>query len=141
MGDVWLSHALCRVGFNMPSGVRFNTHCRKRIARVIYHTIRLKRHGGFSATSFAGPYKVADLVHVVTRDVTTPYEMTLAIKQHLLSNYAYSLDVGSILSASPLEDFLFTLKTGYCEHYATAMVIMLRTIGIPAQLGNRLPSR
>ena len=33
-----------------------------------------------------------------------------------------------------MEDFLFTRKTGYCEHYATAMVVMLRTLGIPARL-------
>nr|MBA2253093.1 transglutaminase domain-containing protein [Nitrospirales bacterium] len=78
--------------------------------------------------------QVAELAHAVTRDVLTPYGMTIAIKQHLLSSYAYSLDVGSMLSASPLEDFLFTRKTGYCEHYATAMVVMLRTVGIPARL-------
>jgi protein-glutamine gamma-glutamyltransferase len=60
--------------------------------------------------------------------------MTIAIKQHLLSHYAYSLDVGSTPSASPLEEFLFTRKTGYCEHYATAMAVMLRTVGIPARL-------
>jgi hypothetical protein len=34
----------------------------------------------------------------------------------------------------PLEEFLFLRKTGYCEHYATAMAIMLRTVGIPARL-------
>jgi protein-glutamine gamma-glutamyltransferase len=80
-----------------------------------------------------GP-KVAELAHAVTRDISTPYGMTIAIKQHLLSSYTYSLDVGSILSTSPLEEFLFSRKTGYCEHYATAMVIMLRTVGIPARL-------
>jgi protein-glutamine gamma-glutamyltransferase len=78
--------------------------------------------------------KVADLAHAVTRDIATPYGMTIAIKQHLLSHYAYSLDVGSTPSASPLEEFLFTRKTGYCEHYATAMAVMLRTVGIPARL-------
>jgi len=77
---------------------------------------------------------VADLAQAVTRDATTPYGMTIAIKQHLLSHYTYSLDVGSMLSASPLEEFLFIRKTGYCEHYATAMVVMLRAVGIPARL-------
>jgi Ca2+/Na+ antiporter len=78
--------------------------------------------------------KIAELAQAVTRTTTTPYGMTMAIKQHLLNNYQYSLDVGSVQSASPIEDFLFTRKAGYCEHYATAMVVMLRTLGIPARL-------
>lgn len=78
--------------------------------------------------------QVADLSHAVTRDAATPYERVLAVHQHLLQSYQYSLDVETASSAHPLEDFLFTRKTGYCEHYATAMVVMLRTIGIPARL-------
>jgi hypothetical protein len=60
--------------------------------------------------------------------------MAQAVERHLHQNYQYSLDVGTAVSASPVEDFLFTRKTGYCEHYATAMVVMLRTLGIPARL-------
>src|SRR3989454_389608 len=45
-----------------------------------------------------------------------------------------SLDVGTTMSADPVDDFLFTRKTGYCEHYATAMVVLLRALGIPARL-------
>jgi protein-glutamine gamma-glutamyltransferase len=78
--------------------------------------------------------KVAELAYAVTQRATTAYEKVTAIKQHLISNYAYSLDGGSTVGASPLEDFLFTRKIGYCEHYATAMVVMLRAVGIPARL-------
>ncbi|MBK9110375.1 MAG: transglutaminase domain-containing protein [Nitrospira sp.] len=52
----------------------------------------------------------------------------------MLANYRYNLDVPSLQSAHPLEDFLLTRKTGYCEHYATAMVVLLRATGIPARL-------
>ena len=58
--------------------------------------------------------------------------------QHLLSNYAYSLEVGTTSSGHPIDEFLFTRKTGYCEHYATAMVLMLRSIGIPVATGDRI---
>ncbi len=78
--------------------------------------------------------KVAMLVSSITKKATTPYEKTNAIKWHLLGNYRYSLDVGSSASPNPLEEFLFVRKTGYCEHYATAMVVLLRTAGIPARL-------
>jgi transglutaminase-like putative cysteine protease len=77
---------------------------------------------------------VADLARRVSREATTPFERTLAIQQHLLKNYSYSLEADTATLSHPLEEFLFTRKTGYCEHYATAMVVMLRTVGIPARL-------
>jgi len=70
----------------------------------------------------------------VTRGAASPYEKATAVLQHLLSNYAYSLEVGTTSSGPPIDEFLFTRKTGYCEHYATAMVLMLRSIGIPSRL-------
>lgn len=80
-----------------------------------------------------GP-EIARLSHDITRASRTPYESLLLIKQHLLENYRYSLEMESGLSSRPLEEFLFTRKTGYCEHYASAMVVMLRSLGIPARL-------
>jgi len=78
--------------------------------------------------------QVADLAHRVIQQATTPLGQTLAIQQHLLENYRYSLEADTATLGHPLEEFLFTRKTGYCEHYATAMVVMLRTVGIPARL-------
>ncbi|MCG3774614.1 MAG: Protein-glutamine gamma-glutamyltransferase [Nitrospira sp.] len=77
---------------------------------------------------------VADLARRVSIEATTPFERTLAIQQHLLKNYSYSLEADTATLSHPLDEFLFTRKTGYCEHYATAMVVMLRTVGIPARL-------
>jgi hypothetical protein len=78
--------------------------------------------------------RITDLALSITREAKTPYEQIMSVEQHLISNYRYSLDVGMEDGLNPLEDFLFRRKTGYCEHYATAMVIMLRTLGIPARL-------
>jgi transglutaminase-like putative cysteine protease len=78
--------------------------------------------------------QVAELAHHVIDGVATPFRQTLAIQQHLLENYRYSLETDTTTLSHPLEEFLFTRKTGYCEHYATAMVVMLRTVGIPARL-------
>jgi len=78
--------------------------------------------------------RVAMLAREVTSAASTPYGRARAIEQHLRRSYQYSLDVGTTVSADPVEDFLFTRKTGYCEHYATAMVVLLRTLGIPARL-------
>jgi len=78
--------------------------------------------------------RVAVLAREVTSAASTPYGRARAIEQHLRRSYQYSLDVRTTVSADPVEDFLFTRKTGYCEHYATAMVVLLRTLGIPARL-------
>jgi hypothetical protein len=78
--------------------------------------------------------RVIDLARRVTQPATTVLEQIDLIRTHLLTQYRYNLDVPTLQSAHPLEDFLLTRKTGYCEHYATAMVMLLRTLGIPARL-------
>jgi transglutaminase-like putative cysteine protease len=78
--------------------------------------------------------QIVDLAHRVTQPATSVSQAVSLIHSHLLANYRYNLDVPSLQSAHPLEDFLLTRKTGYCEHYATAMVVLLRATGIPARL-------
>ena len=60
------------------------------------------------------------------------YEKALAIQDHLSGNFHYSLDIPVNSQERPLEEFLFSRKTGYCEHYATAMVVMLRSVTEPS---------
>jgi transglutaminase-like putative cysteine protease len=78
--------------------------------------------------------RIDELAREIVQTKRSTYEKALAIQEHLTGNYRYSLDAPLADQASPLEEFLFNRKTGYCEHYATAMVIMLRTVGIPARL-------
>jgi transglutaminase-like putative cysteine protease len=78
--------------------------------------------------------RIRELTHRVTDRAATPYEKTAAVLDHLLTNYAYSLETDTTGSRYPIDEFLFGRKTGYCEHYATAMVLMLRSIGIPSRL-------
>lgn len=78
--------------------------------------------------------KIAGLARDVTRGMITVYEKAKAIETHLRRSYRYSLDVKPSPDLSPIEDFLFGQKRGYCEHFATAMVLMLRSVGIPSRL-------
>lgn len=78
--------------------------------------------------------QIIELARQVTQPATSVAQTVALVHTHLLAHYRYNLDVPSLQSAHPLEDFLLTRKTGYCEHYATAMVVMLRTVGIPARL-------
>lgn len=78
--------------------------------------------------------RIAQLAQDVSQTKHAPYEKAVAIHSYLMRNFRYTLDAPLSEQEQPLEEFLFVRKTGYCEHYATAMVIMLRTIGIPARL-------
>jgi len=79
------------------------------------------------------PERVAERTDRLTARAENPYETALAIEQWLENNREYSLDVdkpdGDIADA-----FLFEMERGYCTYYATTMVTMLRTQGIPARL-------
>jgi len=51
------------------------------------------------------------------------------------NEYAYSVRLGvSDPTIDPLEDFLKNRKSGHCEYFASALVMMLRAAGIPARL-------
>ena len=78
--------------------------------------------------------RISELARHVTDPVSSTSEKSAAVLTHLLSNYSYSLEADARGSDHPIDEFLFTRKTGYCEHYATAMVLMLRSVGIPARL-------
>jgi hypothetical protein len=82
-----------------------------------------------------GMDRVATLSREAAGDEQNLYQMVRRVERFLKNNYRYTLDVRPPAAGmSPIEDFLFVQKAGYCEHYATAMTLMLRTLGVPARL-------
>jgi transglutaminase-like putative cysteine protease len=63
------------------------------------------------------------------------YDLAKAVESHLRQEFAYSLQM-TAGGADPLADFLFNVKAGHCEYFATAMAVMLRTRNIPARVVN-----
>ena len=52
----------------------------------------------------------------------------------LLSKYTYSTQIDTIpTTADPVMWFLATSRCGYCQHFASAATMLLRTCGIPAR--------
>ncbi len=78
--------------------------------------------------------RIPALARSVTAGASNDLERARAIERHLRTHYAYSLDMPAHEPADPLADFLFNRRTGYCEYFASAMAVMLRSIGIPARL-------
>ncbi|MEZ4595012.1 MAG: transglutaminase-like domain-containing protein, partial [Chloroflexota bacterium] len=80
------------------------------------------------------PQRVRDLAQEIAGDQTNPYDQARAIEQ-FLRQYTYSLDITSPpRSADPVDYFLFEQQAGYCDFYASAMVVLARAVGLPARL-------
>ena len=70
----------------------------------------------------------------LTKDAESNYEKAKIIEAYLSSQYLYSLHPPEKPdSADYVEYFLFETKQGFCTHYASSMVMMLRSIGIPCR--------
>ena len=79
--------------------------------------------------------RTKELAFQITQDEETTYDKALAITSWLRRNIEYSRET---LPPPPdverIDWFLFDYKVGFCNWYASAEVIMLRSIGIPARL-------
>ena len=81
------------------------------------------------------PQRVRDLASGVTGGEAAPYDKAKAVEQYLQSNFPYNLRVRPPpFDADGVDHFLFTLGEGYSEYFASAMTVMLRTVGVPARL-------
>lgn len=65
---------------------------------------------------------------------TDPYRIALEVEQYLRSRFVYSLAPPRTAYRSPYAAFLFRTKTGYCQHFAGAMAVLLRFNGVPARV-------
>lgn len=80
------------------------------------------------------PRRVRNLASDVTYREDSPYEKAKAIEEYL-SSFPYTLVVDPPpFDADGVDHFLFTLRQGYSEYFASAMTVMLRSVGIPARL-------
>jgi transglutaminase-like putative cysteine protease len=82
--------------------------------------------------------KVENLARTITSNATDPFDQAQAIYNYFRApgnGFTYSTNTGAKVTGDPLVDFLFHNKTGFCEQYASAMAVMLRTLGIPSRVG------
>ncbi len=63
------------------------------------------------------------------------FEKAKAIEDYLQTNYGYTLDLKAS-GKEPLADFLFNVREGHCEYFASSLAIMLRTQGIASRVVN-----
>src|SRR5258708_20823078 len=75
------------------------------------------------------------LANELAQNAPTRYDKVIAVRDYLLKNYAYNyFPPPQQPGTDSVDQFLFVDKQGVCEHYVSAMVVMLRELGIPARL-------
>lgn len=80
------------------------------------------------------PQRIYDLANEIAGEFDNPYDQAQALQQYL-RQFPYSLDVPAPPpNRDPVDYFLFELQEGYCDYYASSMVVMARALGLPARL-------
>ncbi len=80
--------------------------------------------------------RIVALAEQVTAKAVSPYEKAAALELYLRTNFGYTLQLPQTPVDDPLANFLFERKQGHCEYFASAMAVMLRTLGIPSRIVN-----
>lgn len=68
-------------------------------------------------------------------DARNRFDQARAIEKYLQTQFGYTLEMKAG-GSDPLADFLFNVREGHCEYFASAMAIMLRTQGIATRVVN-----
>lgn len=83
--------------------------------------------------------KIDDRISILAAQIaakqTNRYDKAKAVEDYLQTEFGYTLEMKA-KGNEPLADFLFNVREGHCEYFATAMAIMLRTQGIATRIVN-----
>ena len=67
------------------------------------------------------------------QDKSPADKVNSALQMFRVQPFIYTLNP-PILGKDPVDDFLFNTKKGFCEHYATSFVYLMRAAGVPARI-------
>lgn len=78
--------------------------------------------------------RIAELARRLTANESDDWWRARRLETWLQSNLAYTLEQPTVKPADPIAHFLFDRRRGHCEYFASALAVMLRSIGIPARV-------
>ncbi|WP_335872522.1 transglutaminase domain-containing protein [Bacillus sp. 2205SS5-2] len=82
------------------------------------------------------PERVSLLAEEITSNETNWYDKARAVEGYFRRN-GFVYDQEDVLIPGPEDDyvdqFLFDSMRGYCDNYSTSMVVLLRSVGVPAR--------
>ena len=78
--------------------------------------------------------RVRQLAQRLTAGISAPYDKAIAIEKYV-QTLNYNIDAKSpSRRGDEVDSFLFVQKEGVCTDFATAMAVMLRSVGVPTRL-------
>jgi transglutaminase-like putative cysteine protease len=77
--------------------------------------------------------RIPELAQRITARAQNPFDKAVAVENYLRTRFTYTLNLTGKPGDDPLAHFLFETRAGHCEYFASAMAIMLRTLGIPTR--------
>lgn len=81
------------------------------------------------------PQRVIDLAAAVTAGSASSYDAIRDLEQWMAENTTYTLDIPPLPEGvDATEHYLFITQQGFCEQIGSSLVMMLRSLGIPARL-------
>lgn len=79
--------------------------------------------------------RTVQLAETITDGLDTPYDKAVAVTRWLRSNIEYQrVTEAPPEGLDPVDWFLFEYGIGFCNYYASAEVVMLRSLGVPARV-------
>ena len=82
------------------------------------------------------PERVTELAYDIIKSRSTDYDKARAIEQYFKRNgFTYETEDIAVPDEGQdyVDQFLFETKIGYCDNFSTSMVVLLRSVGIPAR--------
>ena len=94
-------------------------------AGALRRALRLPERGNPQARALAAQWRAAS-----TSDAEVLKRAIAFLRQ---GGYVYTLEP-PLLGDDPADEFLFSTKAGFCEHFSSAFVVLMRAAGIPARV-------
>lgn len=81
------------------------------------------------------PKRVGELAAKITESAETPYEKIALLQTYLGGTFEYTNtpEVSRKISDDFVDSFLFEIREGYCDYFSTSMVMLARSLDIPAR--------
>ncbi|OQA18367.1 MAG: Protein-glutamine gamma-glutamyltransferase [bacterium ADurb.Bin363] len=77
--------------------------------------------------------RIVSLAKDLTSSKEDAYSKCLAIEGYFHRTFQYGLDFKPSKQGDPVEEFILNKKSAHCEYFATGMILLLRSCGIPSR--------
>ena len=128
-----------KVGSALQAGTVYSIESTNRN----FEASELRQASGTIPLSIRAPYlqlpesttaRTRELAQTITEGKTTTYDKVIAVRDYVMNTFPYDyFPPPQQPNTDAVDQFLFVDKRGVCEHFTSAMVVLLRAAGIPAR--------